>query len=264
MIIEYLSYIGLGAIAGFVAGLLGVGGGLIIVPVLILLFQANNFSAEIIVHMAIGTSLASIVFTSISSVYAHHYRHHAVQWRIVKKLTPGIIIGAAAGAIIANMVAAKNLQMFFAIFELTIALQMALNIKAHASRTLPRTAGMTLVGSGIGSLSAIVGIGGGTLTVPFLSWCNVKMQQAVATSSACGLPIAVAGCIGFMITGWDVSLLPVDAVGYIYWPALLAISFSSILFAPLGAKVAHYISPQKLRRIFSIVLFLLGVKMLLG
>ena len=260
----FFSYIGLGVIAGFVAGLLGVGGGLIIVPVLIIIFQSNNFTEDVIVHMAIGTSLATIIFTSISSVHAHHFRHKAVRWDIVKQLTPGIIIGALAGAVIADFISAKILQQFFGFFELFVAMQMALNIKAHAARTLPSRTGMITVGTGVGVISSIVGIGGGTLTVPFLSWCNVKMQQAVATSSACGLPIAIAGCVGFIITGWNESTLPAYTIGYIYWPAFLSIVISSMLMAPVGAWLAHRLSATKLKRSFSLVLFLLGLKMLLG
>lgn len=260
----FFSYIGLGIIAGFVAGLLGVGGGLIIVPILIVIFQENNFTADIIVHMAIGTSLASIVFTSMSSIYAHHFQHKAVQWDIVKRLMPGIILGALLGAIIADFISAKILQKFFGFFELFVAFQMALNIKAHAARTLPSTTGMLTTGTGIGAVSAIVGIGGGTLTVPFLVWCNIKMQNAVATSSACGLPIAVAGCVGFIMTGWNEAGLPNYSLGYVYWPAFLSIVVSSMLVAPVGAWLAHRLSPAKLKRSFSLVLFLLGLKMLAG
>ena len=260
----FFSYIGLGVIAGFVAGLLGVGGGLIIVPVLILIFQSNNFTQDVIVHMAIGTSLATIIFTSFSSIYAHHFRHKAVRWNIVKQLTPGIIIGALIGAMIADNISAKTLQQFFGFFELFVAAQMALNIKAHAARTLPGRIGVITAGSGIGVISSIVGIGGGTLTVPFLVWCNVKMQHAVATSSACGLPIAVAGCTGFIITGWNETGLPEQSFGYVYWPAFLAIVISSMLLAPFGAWLAHRLSAAKLKRFFSLALFILGVKMLLS
>lgn len=259
-----ISYVGLGVIAGFVAGLLGVGGGLIIVPALILIFKSNNFPHEVIVHLAIGTSLATIIFTSLSSIYAHHFTHKAVRWDIVKQLTPGIVIGALVGALIADFISAKPLQRFFGFFELFVALQMALNIKPHAARTLPENFGMTSAGTAIGTVSSIVGIGGGTLTVPFLAWCNVKMQQAVATSSACGLPIAIAGCVGFIFTGWNETGLPEYSIGYIYWPAFLAIVVSSILFAPVGAWLAHRLSAAKLKRAFSLVLFILGIKMLLG
>lgn len=258
----FISYVGLGVIAGFVAGLLGVGGGLIIVPALILIFQSNNFTQDVIVHMAIGTSLATIIFTSISSVYAHHFRHKAVRWDIVKQLTPGIIVGALMGAVIADFISAKILQQFFGFFELFVAIQMALNIKAHATRTLPGRTGIVTAGTGIGTVSSIVGIGGGTLTVPFLVWCNVKIQHAVATSSACGLPIAVAGCVGFIITGWNETGLPEYTFGYVYWPAFLAIVISSMLLAPVGAWLAHRLSAVKLKRSFSLVLFILGMKML--
>ncbi len=257
-----LSYIGLGLVAGFVAGLLGVGGGLIIVPVLIVLFQKNNFSAELVVHMAIGTSLATIIFTSISSIYAHHFRHKAVQWEIVKQLTPGIIFGALLGAIITDYITATVLQKIFGFFELIVAAQMALNIKAHASRTLPQRKGMMLAGSGIGVISSIVGIGGGTLTVPFLAWCNIKIQHAIATSSACGLPIAIAGASGFIFMGWNKISLPEYSLGYVYWPAFLSIVIASMLMAPVGAWLAHRLSAQKLKRAFSLILFLLGIKML--
>lgn len=258
----FISYIGLGIVAGFFAGLLGVGGGLIIVPILILIFQSNNFIQDSIVHMAIGTSLATIIFTSLSSIYAHHFKHNAVRWDIVKQLTPGIIIGALSGAILADFISAKNLQYFFGFFELAVAAQMAFNIKASAARKLPAYKGMFTAGSSIGGISSIVGIGGGTLTVPFLTWCNVKMQHAVATSSACGLPIAVAGCIGFVLTGWNEVTLPEYSLGYIYWPAFLSIVLSSILTAPVGAWFAHRLSAAKLKRFFSLVLFFLGIKML--
>lgn len=264
MLEAFLSYLGLGVIAGFVAGLLGVGGGLIIVPILILIFQSKGFTPDIIVHLAIGTSLATIIFTSLSSIYAHHFQHKAVRWDIVKQLTPGIIIGALLGAVIADFISAVILQRFFGFFELFVAFQMALNLKAHASRTLPNKIGFLTAGTGIGSVSSIVGIGGGTLTVPFLVWCHVKMQQAVATSSACGLPIAVAGCAGFIVTGWNEAALPENSIGYIYWPALLAIVISSIFFAPVGAWLAHRLSAEMLRRYFSLALFLLGIKMLLS
>jgi hypothetical protein len=256
--------ISLGVFAGFVAGLLGVGGGLIIVPVLIFIFQKNNFNPDVVVHLAIGTSLATIIFTSLSSIYAHHFQHKAVLWSIVKKLTPGILVGAMLGAVIADFISAKILQRFFGFFELFVAMQMALNIKAHAARSLPDSTGLLLAGTGIGIISAIVGIGGGTLTVPFLSWCNVKMQNAVATSGACGLPIAVAGCLGFVFTGWNEVALPDDSFGYVYFPAFIAIVISSMLVAPLGAWLAHRLSAKKLKRSFSFVLFLLGLKMLAG
>lgn len=257
-----LYFSGLGIIAGFVAGLLGVGGGLIIVPVLVVIFQQQEINPQVIVHMAIATSLATIVFTSISSIYAHHYKYKAVRWDIVIQLSPGIIIGALLGAVIADYIKASSLQRFFGIFELIVAIQMAINFRVNAGRKLPGMAGMLSAGTGIGSVSSIVGIGGGTLTVPFLSWCNIKIQNAVATSSACGLPIAIAGCIGFILTGLNEAELPVQTIGYVYWPALVTIVVSSIVFAPAGAWLAHRLSAAKLKRAFSLALFLLAMKML--
>jgi uncharacterized membrane protein YfcA len=260
--IEYLSYLILGAFAGTVAGLLGVGGGLIIVPVLVFIFTGHQFAAEIIVHMAVGTSLASIVVTSISSTYAHHARG-AVQWSVFWKLLPGIIVGTFTGAAIADLMNAVSLRTFFGIFELSVAVQMALNIKANPHRQLPGRFGTATAGTGIGIISAIVGIGGGTMTVPFLVWCNTAMQRAVATSAAVGLPIAVAGATGYIVTGFNESQLPDNAIGYVYWPALLGIIVTSMLFAPLGARLAHSLPAAKLKKIFALLLAILGVRMLM-
>ena len=261
MIVYYLL---LGAVVGVTAGLLGVGGGLIIVPVLTYLFSQQYFAPNIIVHLAIGTSLATIIFTSISSIRAHHYKHRAVNWSVVRRLTPGIVVGALLGALIADWLNAAALRKVFGVFELIIAVQLAINLKPRPSRTLPGGAGMFVAGNVIGSISSIIGIGGGTMTVPFLTWCNITIQKAVATSSACGLPIAIAGTIGFIITGHDELLLPEHALGYVYLPALIAILATSIFTAPLGARLAHYLPATTLKRVFAVVLFVLGMKMLLG
>ncbi len=261
--IEYLSYLLLGAFAGTVAGLLGVGGGLIIVPVLVFIFSGHHFAADSIVHMAVGTSLASIVVTSISSTYAHHARG-AVQWPVFWKLLPGIIVGTFAGAAIADLMNAASLRIFFGIFELSVAVQMALNIRPNPQRQLPGWFGTTTAGTGIGIISAIVGIGGGTMTVPFLVWCNTVMQKAVATSAAVGLPIAVAGATGYIVTGLNESQLPANAIGYVYWPALLGIIVTSMLFAPLGARLAHNLPAARLKKIFALLLAVLGVRMLMS
>jgi uncharacterized membrane protein YfcA len=257
----WIIYLLFGAFAGLTAGLLGVGGGLIIVPVLAWIFNSYGFSQNIIMHLAVGTSLATIIFTSISSIIAHH-KHQAVLWQIVYKLTPGIIAGAWAGAAIADFLPTRSMKIFFGLFELFVALQMTLNIKPKPHRQLPATPAMGLAGGIIGSISSIIGIGGGTLTVPFLVWCNITMHKAVATSAACGLPIAIAGTIGYVIAGLNENNLPTNSTGYIYWPALLGITTTSILFAPLGAKLAHKLPVNKLKHIFAILLFTLAFKML--
>ena len=257
------AYLALGAFAGTVAGLLGVGGGLIIVPVLAALFLQQGIEPAIIMHLAVGTSLATIVITSISSVYSHH-KHGAVLWKIFWRLMPGIIIGAWLGAWLASMLPTKELKLIFGVFELLVAAQMGFGIKPPASSTLPGGAGLAAAGTGIGTVSAIVGIGGGTLTVPFLTWCQIKIHNAIATSAACGLPIAVAGSIGFMVTGSAQQSLPAYASGFVYWPAFLGIVITSALFAPFGAKLAHRLSTKKLRGVFAVFLVCLGVWMLVG
>lgn len=258
---EIILYLALGVFAGFIAGLLGVGGGLVIVPVLSALFITQDFDKSVVMHLAIGTSLATIIFTSISSVWAHHKRG-AVRWGDVVRITPGIISGAWVGAAIADVIPTSGLQLFFGLFELYVAVQMTLSFTPKPHRSLPAKSGMFLAGNVIGSISSIVGIGGGTLTVPFLTWCNVNMREAVASSAACGLPIAIAGVIGFIITGWNDSALPSGSFGFVYIPALLGIVVMSVLFAPLGAKVAHAIPTKQLKRVFAVLLYILAFNML--
>ncbi len=256
-------YLALGAFAGTVAGLLGVGGGLIIVPVLAALFANQGIDSSIIMHLAVGTSLATIVVTSSSSVYSHH-KHGAVLWRIFWRLTPGIILGAWFGAWLASLLPTKEFKLIFGVFELLVATQMAFGLKPPVCNTVPGGIGLATAGSIIGTVSAIVGIGGGTLTVPFLTWCQVKIHNAIATSAACGLPIALAGSIGFMITGSVQQSLPGYASGFVYWPAFVGIVTASALFAPLGAILAHRLSTKVLRNVFALFLVFLGLWMLFG
>lgn len=258
-----LLYLTLGAFAGVMAGLLGVGGGLIIVPVLAGIFHHQQISEALIMHLAIGTSLATIVVTSMSSVRAHHQRG-AVLWPAVWRLTPGIVIGAWVGAAVADLLSGFALTKIFAVFVLAIAAQMAFGAKPAPQRELPGSAGMAIAGGIIGGVSAIVGIGGGSLTVPFLTWCNIAMRQAVATSAACGLPIALAGTLGFIVTGFRVADLPAWSLGYIYGPALISVAVVSLLTAPLGAKLAHTLPTEMLKKVFAVFLAAVGVKMLLG
>ncbi len=259
----FLIYILLGAFAGIVAGLLGVGGGLIIVPVLAFVLSRAGVDAGVVMHTAVGTSLATIILTSISSVRAHH-QHGAVLWPVFARLTPGIIAGAFMGALVADAMPTKTLRLFFAVFEITVAAQMAFSILPHAARDLPGRAGMSLAGVVIGGVSAIVGIGGGTLTVPFLVWCRIKMQKAVATSSACGLPIAVAGMAGFVFTGWNDPRLPEWSLGYVYLPAWFGVVVASVATAPIGARLAHRLPAPVLKKIFAGLLFILGIRMMMS
>lgn len=256
-------YLLVGVVAGVLAGMLGVGGGLVIVPVLVYLFTLQGFDSSVIMHLAIGTSLATIVLTSLSSIRAHHQRG-AVLWSVVGRLTPGIIAGAWFGAVVAHLLPTAALRTIFGLFELAVAAQMAMEVSAAPHRQLPGLAGSTAAGGIIGTVSAIVGIGGGTLTVPFLTWCNVEMRRAVATSAACGLPIALAGAIAFMIAGWNHPALAAVSSGYLHWPAVLGIGLTSVLFAPLGARLAHTLPVRTLRRFFALFLAVLGLRMLLS
>jgi uncharacterized protein len=257
-----LLYLALGAFAGVMAGLLGVGGGLIIVPVLAWIFRGQQMADTVIIHVAIGTSLATIVITSISSVRAHHGRG-AVLWPVFWRLTPGIVLGAWLGAVVADALPSSVLGKVFAVFVLAMAAQMSFGAKPAPQRELPGRPGMWAAGGVIGAVSAIVGIGGGSLTVPFLTWCNIAIRQAVATSAACGLPIALAGTLGFIVTGWGNPDLPAWSLGYVYGPALVGIAVVSMLSAPLGARLAHTLPTGTLKKVFAVFLALVGIEMLL-
>jgi uncharacterized protein len=259
----FLGYVALGAVAGFFAGLLGVGGGAIMVPILAMMFAAQGFPEAHLMHLALGTSMATIVFTSISSFRAHH-KHGAVIWSIVRAIAPGIVVGTLLAAQVAARVPTKPLAIFFAAFISYVAVQMILNIKPKPSRQLPGNLGMFGVGAVIGGISALVAIGGGSLSVPFMTWCNVKVHQAIGTSAAIGFPIALAGTIGYMISGYGAAGLPSGSFGFIYLPALGATVVTSMLVAPFGAKVAHSLPVATIKKVFAGVLILLSAKMLHG
>ncbi|GKX54931.1 UPF0721 transmembrane protein [Leminorella grimontii] len=262
MAIEWVAaYLALGAVVGFMAGLLGIGGGGIMVPILTAIFAAQGTPPEHLVHMALGTSMASIVFTAISSLRAHH-KHQAVLWPVVWKITPAILLGTLSATWLAAMLPTKALGIFFSCFMGYVALQMILNIKPKPSRQLPGMVGTSIVGLSIGGISALVAIGGGSLTVSFLSWCNVRIQNAIGTSAAVGLPIALSGSIGYMINGWGSAGTPDYSIGYVYLPAVILISVVSYFTAPLGAKLAHRLPVATLKKVFACLLILLSLKML--
>ncbi len=254
-------YVLAGAAAGLAAGLLGVGGGLVVVPVLAWSFARLGFDPGQIMHLALGTSLAVIVPTAVSSLRAHH-RRGAVRWDLFRALGPGVAAGALAGAGLAHLFSTQALKVFFGLFELAVAVQMGLDLRPRGGRALPGAPALAAAGGGIGVLSALAGIGGGTLTVPFLAWCRVPVHQAVATSAACGLPIAAAGALGFIATGWARPGLPAWSAGYVHLPALAAVATASVLTAPVGARLAHRLPPRTLRRVFAVVLAVLGARML--
>ena len=259
---EFLIYLVLGACAGVLAGLFGVGGGLIIVPVLVFSFTAQGFAPEVLTHLAVGTSLATIVFTSINSIRAHH-RKGAVLWVLVGWMTAGIVVGAALGSLTADWLQGEVLQKIIGVFAIGMAIQMGFNLQPKAGGGVPGKLGLGVAGTVIGWASAIFGIGGGSLTVPFLNWRGVPMQQSVATSAACGLPIALAGAISFMVVGMDAPHLPQWSLGYVYLPALVGIALTSMFFARFGATLAHRLSPLMLKRLFAVLLVCVGTNFLI-
>ncbi|MBS1190841.1 MAG: hypothetical protein H6R10_2633 [Rhodocyclaceae bacterium] len=255
-------YLALGTFAGFLAGMLGIGGGLVLVPTLAMMFSAQGLlPASDVLHMALGTSMASIIFTALASLRAHH-SHGAVLWKVVGAITPGILMGTLAGTLLASRVPSRPLAVFFTAFVCFVALQMATNLKPKPARQLPGPWGVGGVGVGIGALSSLVAIGGGALTVPFLTWCNVRVQQAIGTSAAVGLPIAIGGTAGYIFNGWAADGLPPGSLGYVYVPALAALVIGSMATAPYGARLAHRLPVATLKRIFAGLLVILAGKML--
>ncbi|MCQ4348682.1 sulfite exporter TauE/SafE family protein [Pseudomonas stutzeri] len=259
---EFVIYLILGAAAGVLAGLFGVGGGMVIVPVLVYSFQVQGFAPEVLTHMAVGTSLATIAFTSINSIRAHH-RRGAVRWEIVRWLAVGILAGSVLGGLTASLLQGAWLQKIIGVFAISVAAQMAFDLKPRASGGVPGKTGLGAAGGVIGWASAIIGIGGGSLTVPFLTWRSVPMQQAVATSAACGLPIAVASALSFMWLGHGEPQLPPWSAGFVYLPALVGIATTSMFFARFGAQLAHHLSPLMLKRLFALLLLCVGLNFLL-
>jgi len=257
-----LELILMGACAGFLAGLMGIGGGMIMVPFMAFILTAKGFPADYVVKMAVATSLATICFTSLSSVRAHHKRG-AVLWPVVKLLAPGILLGSLIGAQIAVALPTKILSSLFALFVAFSATQMFLDRKPKPTRTLPSGLGMFGMGNLIGLLSSLVGAGGAFISVPFMTWCNVKIHQAVATSAALGFPIALAGTLGYIWAGQDMPNMPPGSVGYLYVPGLVFVSLASMSTAPLGARTAHRMDIRPLKRVFAVALYILAAYFLI-
>ncbi len=252
----------LGIATGFLAGLLGIGGGMVMVPFLTYIMSSRGASPDLAIKMAIATSMATIIFTSISSVRAHHKRG-AVRWDIVKGLAPGIVAGSLIASLgIFALLKGSWLAIFFGLFVTFSATQMFLDKKPKPTRQMPTAGGQVAAGGVIGFLSGLVGAGGGFISVPFMSWCNVAIHNAVATSAALGFPIALANATGYVVSGWNVQNLPAGSFGYIWLPALVVIAIASVFMAPVGAKVAHALDVKRLKRIFAGVLYVLASYML--
>ncbi len=259
----FFGYLLLGVAIGFFAGLLGIGGGAMMVPVLAMMFPAQGFPFETKMQVILATSMATIMFTSISSVRAHHARG-AVNWQAMWSMIPGILVGSLVGARVVKHLSTAFLGIFFICFLFYTATQMLVNVKPKASRTLPGMAGLFAAGAVLGFLSAMVSVGGAFFTIPFLTWCNVPAHTAIGTSAALGFPIAVFTTIANVFNGWDVPNVPQPSLGYVYLPALIGISITSMLTAPFGARLAHRLPVQTLKRIFAVLLYVLGVRMLWG
>ena len=260
LLIVELSVLGVGT--GFLAGLLGIGGGMVMVPFITILMSHRGVAPDLAVKMAIATSMATIIFTSISSVRAHHKRG-AVRWDIVQRLAPGIVAGSIIGSLgVFALLKGSYLAIFFGLFVSFSATQMFLDKKPKPTRQMPGTAGQFAAGGFIGFLSGLVGAGGGFISVPFMTWCNVAMHSAVATSAALGFPIAVANVLGYVVSGQSVQNLPEGSFGYIWLPAMVVIAVCSFITAPLGAKAAHSLPVSKLKRVFASLLYVLAAYML--
>lgn len=260
--LEWLSFALAGVIAGFTAGLFGIGGGLIIVPILVTVFSWQGMSAEIAIHVAIGTSLMTITVTSLSSMRAHH-GYGTTQWPLVGGLTPGLMVGSLGGAVIAANLSSSVLQTLFGAFAILMAGRMWLPPPQALSPRLLSKRFMTLYGAATGIISAMVGIGGGTLVVPYLVMAGQTMQKAVGTAAACGFPIAVCGVIGFIWMGTRVHDISGDwLTGFVHWQAFIGIIATSVFMAPLGARLARHLSHRKLSQLFSLVLLAVGLTLL--
>ncbi|HMM54748.1 MAG TPA: sulfite exporter TauE/SafE family protein [Candidatus Desulfobacillus sp.] len=257
----WLVYPLLGCFAGFIAGLFGVGGGLIIVPLLFMTFVGQGFPPDHLMHLALGTSMATIVLTSISSMRAHH-GHGAVRWEIFRAMAPGLVLGTLGGSLFASLVPTRPLAYVFIAIVYYASLQMVLDFKPKPTRALPAKAWQFLAGGVIGIVSSLVAAGGGFLSIPYMLWHNVTIHNAVGTSAALGFPIALAGAIGYILAGWNATGLPSFSFGFIYLPAFIGVAAMTMLIAPLGARTAHRLPVKRLKRGFGFFLALLATNML--
>lgn len=257
----WIAYLAIGAFVGFMAGLLGIGGGMTIVPMLVFVFTAKSFPSEHLVHMALATSMATIPFTSAASVRAHH-SHGGVDWSIVVGMLPGLALGAALGALTVGMVPGRPLAVVFTAFVFYTGVSMFLESKPKASRTLPGRPGLAAVGGAIAYLSSFLAAGAAFMTVPYMTWCNVPMRRAIGTAAGIGFPLALASSLGYVYAGSRVSGLPAASLGYIYVPALALIVATSVFTAPIGARYTQRVPVRRLRQVFGLMMFALAAAML--
>jgi len=262
--IEWISsFLLIGCVVGFMAGLLGVGGGGIMVPVLTSIFLFKGVPVDNVVHLALGTSMASMIITTFSSFRAHAARRSVI-WRVFRGMSIGIIMGTFLATFLASCLSPFYLAIFFSLFMAYVSSQMFLDKKPKPSRELAGNAGLFMAGSAIGAVSALVSIGGGALTVPYLTWQNVEIKKAIGTSAAIGFPISIAGTVGYLVNGWGNTLTGEYVFGFVYLPAALLISATSFFTAPYGAKLSHKLPVATLKKVFALLLVLLSIKMLVS
>lgn len=259
----WLAYLAIGCVVGFAAGLLGIGGGVVMVPMLVFAFSAQNFSDEHVLHLALGTSMATIAFTSLSSVRAHHALG-SVDWPIALAISPGIMAGSFSAALIAGLIATRPLAILFTVLMFYAATQMFFDLRPKATRPLPGKGGLFLAGAIIGGVASLLSAGGAFLSIPFLAWCGVPLRRAIGTAAAIGFPIALAGTAGYVLQGLRAAALPAGSVGFVYGPALAMLVATSVLIAPLGAKLAHRLPVKRLRVVFAVFLYAMAGRMLAG
>ncbi len=259
MLFDFALYLAVGTVAGLLAGLLGIGGGLLVVAALSFTLPTLGVPAAQVMHVAVATSLASIVLTALASTRAH-WRHGSVLPRTLAWLAPGLVAGGLAGAALASRLPGTALRVGVALFCVFSAWRMAFGAGAATDRDYeePRSPWLLAAGAGIGALSALVGIGGGTLTVPLLVALKARPVRAVGTSAACGLVIALAGAAGYVRGGHGAHGLPAGSIGYIYLPAALAVALASMLMAPVGVRLAHRLHATQLKRVFAAFLLVVG------
>lgn len=257
---ELATYLAIGAATGFFAGLLGIGGGTILVSSLALIFAAQGFPSAYVMHLAIGTSLASIMAGAWASLRTHH-RHGAVDWPVVRAMIPGVLGGALAGGLASRFVGTGFLKVFFLVFLAGVTAQMVFGLRPKGGRALPGTLALATTGVFIGLSSSFFGGGAAAVGVPFLTWCSVGIHRAIGTVAALGFPLAIAGAAGYAVSGLDARGLPPWSAGFVYLPAFAGISVASVLVAPFGARLAHRLKGPTLRRIFAAFLIAIGVKM---
>jgi len=257
----WLAYLAIGLAVGFFAGLLGIGGGAVMVPLLVIVFTAQGFPADHVMHMALATSMAAIVFTSVSSMRAHH-AHGAVDWGIARAMAPGILAGAFCAALVAGLIAKRPLAVMFTALVFYAATQILLDLRPKRSRELPGSLGLFAAAAVIGAVASLLAAGGAFLCIPFLAWCRVPLRRAIGTAAAVGLPIAAAGTLGYIVQGLRAEGLPGLSLGYVYIPALALVVATSMLAAPFGARLAHRLPVKRLRVIFALLLYALALRML--